>query len=60
MSKRFRWLLTGACALLAVLCAVAYGEEVRAQIQAVYDAGYEEWILWDAKVTYHYDGLLLE
>ena len=34
MSKRFRWLLTGACALLAVLCAVAYGEEVRAQVEA--------------------------
>lgn len=34
MSKRFRWLLTGACVLLAVLCAVAYGEEVRAQVEA--------------------------
>lgn len=27
-------------------------EEVRAQIQAVYDAGYEEWILWNASVKY--------
>lgn len=27
-------------------------EEVRAQIQAVYDAGYEEWILWNAGVNY--------
>ncbi len=35
-------------------------QQVKEQIQAVYDAGYEEWILWDAKVTYHYDGLLLE
>lgn len=26
--------------------------EVRAQIQAVYDAGYEEWILWNAAVKY--------
>lgn len=27
-------------------------EEVRAQIQAVYDAGYHEWILWNASVKY--------
>lgn len=40
---------------------IAYGpQQVREQIQAVYDAGYEEWILWDAKVTYDYDGLLPE
>lgn len=40
---------------------ISYGpQQVREQIQAVYDAGYEEWILWDAKVTYHYDGLLPE
>ncbi len=39
----------------------AYGaEQVRQQIQAVYDAGYEEWILWDASNTYHEDGLLKE
>lgn len=31
----------------------AYGaEQVRQQIKAVYDAGYEEWILWDAANTY--------
>lgn len=31
-----------------------YGaEQVRQQIQAVYDAGYEEWIFWDSKNTYH-------
>lgn len=36
-----------------------YGEEqVRAQIQAVYDSGYDEWILWDAGVSYHFGGLL--
>ena len=30
-----------------------YGaEQVRQQIKAVYDAGYEEWILWDASNTY--------
>lgn len=30
-----------------------YGpEQVRQQIKAVYDAGYEEWILWDANNTY--------
>ena len=27
-------------------------EEVRTQIQAVYDAGYDEWILWNAAVKY--------
>ena len=31
---------------------------MRAQIQAVYDAGYDEWLLWDAGVSYHYGGLL--
>lgn len=31
-----------------------YGaEQVRQQIKAVYDAGYEEWIFWDASNTYH-------
>ncbi|MCD8224562.1 MAG: putative glycoside hydrolase [Clostridiales bacterium] len=34
------------------------GEQVREQIQAVYDAGYDEWLLWDAACTYHWDGLL--
>lgn len=33
------------------------GEEIRKQIQAVYDAGYEEWILWDASNRYSKDGL---
>ncbi len=36
---------------------ISYGdEEVQAQIQAVQDAGYEEWLLWDAGVSYHYGG----
>lgn len=40
---------------------IEYGDqEIRAQIQAVYDAGYEEWLLWDAGVSYHYGGLLPE
>lgn len=31
----------------------SYGpEQVRQQIKAVYDAGYEEWIFWDANNTY--------
>lgn len=34
------------------------GTEVRAQIQAVYDSGYDEWLLWDASCTYDWDGLL--
>lgn len=38
---------------------IRYGDEqVRQQIQAVYDAGYDQWILWDAGVSYHYGGLL--
>lgn len=38
---------------------ITYGpEEIRAQIQAVYDAGYEEWILWNASNRYTEDGLL--
>lgn len=37
---------------------ISYGaEEVRAQIQAVYDAGYEEWILWNAKMNYTKEAL---
>lgn len=37
---------------------IRYGnEEIRKQIQAVYDAGYEEWILWSASGRYHYGGL---
>jgi len=38
-----------------------YGpEQVRQQIKAVYDAGYEEWILWDAGNTYSEGALLKE
>ena len=36
------------------------GEQIREQIQAVYDAGYEEWILWNASNRYSADGLLSE
>lgn len=36
------------------------GDQIRAQIQAVYDAGYEEWILWNASNHYSGDGLLSE
>ena len=36
-----------------------YGpKQIRQQIQAVYDAGYEEWILWNAKNIYSESGLL--
>lgn len=38
---------------------ISYGpEEIRAQIQAVYDAGYDEWILWSASNQYTWEGLL--
>jgi len=36
------------------------GEEVRAQIKGVYEAGYEEWLLWNAATKYSVDGLLKE
>lgn len=40
---------------------IPYGdEEIRHQIQAVYDAGYEEWILWSASNRYHYSALEAE
>lgn len=36
----------------------SYGaEQVRQQVKAVYDAGYDEWILWDANNTYSESGL---
>ena len=40
---------------------IPYGDdEIRAQIQAVYDAGYEEWILWNATNKYTDEGLMKE
>ncbi len=36
------------------------GTQIRDQIQAVYDAGYEEWILWNASNRYSAEGLLEE
>lgn len=37
---------------------IEYGkDQIRAQIQAVYDAGYDEWILWNAASQYTWDGL---
>jgi hypothetical protein len=40
---------------------MTYGEEeIKEQIQAVYDAGYEEWILWNASNKYTKGGLLLD
>lgn len=37
---------------------VKYGpDQVRAQIQGVYDSGYEEWILWNSSNRYSWDGL---
>jgi hypothetical protein len=35
-----------------------YGpDEINAEIQAVYDAGYDEWLLWDASCNYSWEGL---
>lgn len=40
---------------------ISYGpEQIRAQIKGAYDAGYEEWILWNAAVNYQPDSLLTE
>ena len=36
------------------------GEQIRAQIKATYDAGYEEWLLWNADNRYSSAGLLKE
>lgn len=36
------------------------GEQIREQIQAVYDSGCEEWLLWNAKCSYTEEGLLSE
>ncbi len=38
---------------------ISYGPaEVRAQIQAIYDVGYEEWILWNARMNYTEEALI--
>ncbi|MDR5658362.1 putative glycoside hydrolase [Serpentinicella sp. ANB-PHB4] len=40
---------------------VRYGpKEVQLQIDATYDAGLEEWILWNARNVYNWDALLTE
>lgn len=36
------------------------GEELRAQIDGVYDAKYEEWLLWNASCRYSTEGLLVK
>ena len=37
---------------------IKYGpEEIRAQIQATYDAGYDEWLLWSAACRYTWGGI---
>lgn len=38
---------------------ISYGpRQIREQIRGAYDAGYEEWILWNAAVNYQPDSLL--
>ncbi len=37
---------------------IQYGpEQIREEIQAVYDAGYDEWLLWNASCRYHWDAM---
>lgn len=40
---------------------INYGpEQIRAQIKGAYDAGYDEWILWNASVNYQPEAFLTE
>lgn len=40
---------------------ISYGpKQIREEIKGAYDAGYEEWILWNAAVRYQRDSLLTE
>ena len=40
---------------------ISYGpKQIREQIKGAYDAGYEEWILWNAAVNYQRDSLLTD
>ena len=40
---------------------ISYGpQQIREQIKGAYDAGYEEWILWNAAVNYQRDSLLTD
>ena len=33
MSRRFRFVLSGACALLAVLCCIVYGNQIKVEAE---------------------------
>ena len=40
---------------------ISYGpEQIRAQIKGAYDAGYDEWILWNAAVNYQPEAFLTD
>lgn len=40
---------------------ITYGpEQIREQIHGAYDAGYDEWILWNASIKYQPDSLLTD
>ena len=40
---------------------ISYGpEQIRAQIKGAYDAGYDEWIIWNAAVNYQPEAFLTE
>ena len=40
---------------------ISYGpQQIREQIHGAYDAGYDEWILWNASVRYQRDSLLTD
>ena len=40
---------------------ISYGpEQIRAQMKGAYDAGYDEWIIWNAAVNYQPDAFLTE
>ena len=40
---------------------ITYGsEQIREQIRGAYDAGFDEWILWNASIKYQRDSLLTD
>lgn len=55
------WLQDFTASYLAEGSYISYGDEqVAAQIRAVKDAGYDEWMLWSAANRYHFGGVAAE
>lgn len=53
------WLQDFTASYLGAGYFIRYGpEEVKAQIRATYDAGLEEWVLWNSRNVYNWDALM--